>query len=33
VATGIVGQFDWSKAREVLCESEAELEAVLRNLL
>ncbi len=32
-AAGIVGQFDGSKAREVLCESEAELEALLRNLV
>ena len=32
-AAGIVGPFDGSKAREVRCESEAELEAVLRNLV
>lgn len=32
-AAGIVGPFDGSKAREVLCESEAELEALLRNLV
>ena len=32
-AAGIVGAFDGSKAREVLCESEAELEALLRNLV
>ena len=32
-AAGIVGPFDGSKAREVLCESEAELEARLRNLV
>ncbi len=32
-AASIVGPFDGSKAREVLCESEAELEAVLRNLV
>ncbi len=32
-AAAIVGQFDGSKAREVLCESEAELEALLRNLV
>lgn len=31
-AAGIVGPFDGSKAREVLCESEAELEALLRSL-
>lgn len=31
-AAGIVGSFDGSKAREVLIESEAELEAVLKNL-
>jgi S-DNA-T family DNA segregation ATPase FtsK/SpoIIIE len=31
-AAGIVGPFDGSKAREVLCESEAELEALLRNV-
>jgi S-DNA-T family DNA segregation ATPase FtsK/SpoIIIE len=31
-ATGIVGPFDGSKAREVLIESEAELEAILRSL-
>ena len=30
---GIVGPFDGSKAREVRCESEAELEALLRNLV
>lgn len=30
---GIVGPFDGSKAREVNCESEAELEALLRNLV
>jgi DNA segregation ATPase FtsK/SpoIIIE, S-DNA-T family len=30
-AAGIVGPFDGSKAREVRCESEAELEALLRN--
>jgi S-DNA-T family DNA segregation ATPase FtsK/SpoIIIE len=30
-ASGIVGPFDGSKAREVLIESEAELEAILRN--
>ncbi len=32
-AAGIVGPFDGSKAREVLCESEAELEARLRDLV
>jgi S-DNA-T family DNA segregation ATPase FtsK/SpoIIIE len=32
-AAGIVGPFDGSKAREVRCESEAELEALLRNLV
>jgi S-DNA-T family DNA segregation ATPase FtsK/SpoIIIE len=32
-AAGIVGQFDGSKAREVLVESEAELEAILRSLI
>jgi S-DNA-T family DNA segregation ATPase FtsK/SpoIIIE len=32
-AAGIVGPFDGSKAREVRCESEAELEAVLRTLV
>ena len=31
-ATGIVGSFDGSKAREVLVETEAELENILRNL-
>jgi S-DNA-T family DNA segregation ATPase FtsK/SpoIIIE len=31
-AAGIVGQFDGSKAREVLVETEAELEAILRSL-
>jgi S-DNA-T family DNA segregation ATPase FtsK/SpoIIIE len=31
-SAGIVGAFDGSKAREVLCESEAELDAILRNL-
>lgn len=31
-AAGIVGPFDGSKAREVLVESEAELEAILKNL-
>ncbi len=31
-AAGIVGPFDGSKAREVLVETEAELEAILRNL-
>lgn len=31
-AAGIVGPFDGSKAREVLVESEAELEAILRSL-
>ncbi|HTP13659.1 MAG TPA: DNA translocase FtsK 4TM domain-containing protein [Bacteroidota bacterium] len=31
-SAGIVGPFDGSKAREVLCESEAELEAILRSL-
>jgi S-DNA-T family DNA segregation ATPase FtsK/SpoIIIE len=31
-AAGIVGQFDGSKAREVLLESEAELEVVLKSL-
>lgn len=31
-AAGIVGQFDGSKAREVLVESEAELEAILKGL-
>jgi len=30
---GIVGPFDGSKAREVRCESEAELEALLRHLV
>ncbi len=29
---GIVGPFDGSKARQVLCESEADLEAILRSL-
>ena len=32
-AAGIVGQFDGSKAREVLVENEAELEAILRSLI
>ena len=32
-AAGIVGPFDGSKAREVLIESEAELEAILRSLI
>ncbi|MGA7159728.1 MAG: DNA translocase FtsK [Bacteroidota bacterium] len=32
-AAGIVGPFDGSKAREVLVESEAELEAILRSLI
>ncbi len=32
-AAGIVGQFDGSKAREVLVESEAELEIILKSLL
>ena len=31
-AAGIVGPFDGSKAREVLVETDAELEAILRNL-
>jgi S-DNA-T family DNA segregation ATPase FtsK/SpoIIIE len=31
-AAGIVGSFDGSKAREVLIESEAQLEAVLKSL-
>ena len=31
-SVGIVGPFDGSKAREVLCEGEAELEAILRSL-
>jgi DNA segregation ATPase FtsK/SpoIIIE, S-DNA-T family len=31
-AAGIVGQFDGSKAREVLVETEAELEAILKSL-
>ena len=31
-AVGIVGTFDGSKAREVLVESEAELEQILRSL-
>ncbi len=31
-AAGIVGQFDGSKAREVLVETEAELETILKNL-
>jgi S-DNA-T family DNA segregation ATPase FtsK/SpoIIIE len=31
-SAGIVGPFDGSKAREVRCESEAELEAILRSL-
>ncbi|MBM4161866.1 MAG: hypothetical protein FJ217_12320, partial [Ignavibacteria bacterium] len=31
-AAGIVGPFDGSKAREVLVETEAELEAILRSL-
>jgi S-DNA-T family DNA segregation ATPase FtsK/SpoIIIE len=31
-ASGIVGPFDGSKAREVLIESEAELEAILKSL-
>ncbi|HAV23063.1 MAG TPA: hypothetical protein DCX46_06150 [Bacteroidetes bacterium] len=29
---GIVGPFDGSKARQVLCESEAELEAILKSI-
>ncbi|HOV98625.1 MAG TPA: DNA translocase FtsK 4TM domain-containing protein [Bacteroidota bacterium] len=32
-AVGIVGAFDGSKAREVLVETEAELETILKNLL
>ena len=32
-AAGIVGPFDGSKAREVRCESEAELEALLRDIV
>jgi S-DNA-T family DNA segregation ATPase FtsK/SpoIIIE len=31
-AAGIVGQFDGSKAREVLVETEAELETILKSL-
>jgi S-DNA-T family DNA segregation ATPase FtsK/SpoIIIE len=31
-AAGIVGPFDGSKAREVLVETEAELDVLLRNL-
>jgi S-DNA-T family DNA segregation ATPase FtsK/SpoIIIE len=31
-AVSIVGQFDGSKAREVLVETEAELETILKNL-
>jgi S-DNA-T family DNA segregation ATPase FtsK/SpoIIIE len=31
-AAGIVGQFDGSKAREVLIETEAELETILKSL-
>jgi S-DNA-T family DNA segregation ATPase FtsK/SpoIIIE len=31
-AAGIVGSFDGSKARQVLCESEAALELLLRSL-
>jgi S-DNA-T family DNA segregation ATPase FtsK/SpoIIIE len=29
---GVVGPFDGSKARQVMVESEADLEAILRNL-
>nr|MBP8975256.1 DNA translocase FtsK [Bacteroidota bacterium] len=32
-AAGIVGAFDGSKAREVLVETEAELETILKSLL
>ena len=31
-AAGIVGQFDGSKAREVLVETEAEMEVILKSL-